>query len=156
MRVIGVDPGLAFSGWGIVESRGSKLCCLGYGVIETTQAQAGAGRLHSIYEGLCAVIEKWEPAAAAVETLFFGRNAKSAMQVAEARGVCCAALAAAGLEVADLHPNEIKKGITGVVRVDKRQVQEMVKLVLGLESIPKPDHAADALAAAVCLLNRGF
>jgi crossover junction endodeoxyribonuclease RuvC len=155
-RVIGVDPGLAASGWGMIEYSGQRARYMAHGCIETPASQARAERLLTIYRGIRAVIEEWRPAEAAVEVLFFARNVKSAIPVAEARGVLCMALAEAGLPVREFTPNAIKQGVSGVSGADKRQVQEMVRMILGLESAPGPDHAADALAAAICAANSGI
>jgi crossover junction endodeoxyribonuclease RuvC len=152
-RIIGVDPGLAASGWGMLEYSGQRARHLAHGCIETPPTQSRCERLLAIYRGIRAVIEKWRPGEAAVEVLFFARNVKSAIPVAEARGVLCMALAEAGLSVRELTPNAIKQGVSGVAGADKRQVQEMVRIILGLEAAPRPDHAADALAAAICAAN---
>ncbi|MDR0410172.1 MAG: crossover junction endodeoxyribonuclease RuvC [Spirochaetaceae bacterium] len=149
-RIIGVDPGLASSGWGVLEYSGQRARYLAHGCIETPASQNHAERLLSIYNEIRAVLDKWRPVEAAVEGLFFARNVKSAIPVAEARGVLCMALAQAGLLVREFRPNEIKKAVSGVATADKRQVQEMIRIVLGLEAAPRPDHAADALAAAIC------
>jgi len=98
-------------------------------------------------------VETYKPGEAAIETLYFGRNVSSAIPVAEARGVISAALAEQSLPITELTPNAIKQGVTGVTRADKKQIQHMVKLILGLPEIPSPDHAADALAAAICHAN---
>jgi crossover junction endodeoxyribonuclease RuvC len=155
-RIIGVDPGLAASGWGVLEYSGQRARYLAHGCIETPASQNHAERLLAIYKGIRAVIEEWQPGEAAVEVLFFARNVKSAIPVAEARGVLCMALAEAGLQVREFTPNAIKQGVSGVSGADKRQVQEMVRMILGLEAPPRPDHAADALAAAICAANSGI
>ncbi|MDR2098085.1 MAG: crossover junction endodeoxyribonuclease RuvC [Spirochaetaceae bacterium] len=152
-RIIGVDPGLAASGWGMLEYSGQRARHLAHGCIETQASQNHAERLFTIYKGIRAVIDEWRPAEAAVEVLFFARNVKSAIPVAEARGVLCMALAEAGLCVREFTPNAIKQGVSGAAGADKRQVQEMVRMILGLDAVPRPDHAADALAAAICAAN---
>ncbi|MDR1256418.1 MAG: crossover junction endodeoxyribonuclease RuvC [Spirochaetaceae bacterium] len=149
-RIIGVDPGLAASGWGIIEYSGQRARYLSHGCIETPASQNHAERLLAIYNGIRAAIDEWRPVEAAVEVLFFARNATSAIPVAEARGVLCMALAGAGLPVREFTPNAIKRGVSGVSTADKRQVQGMVRVILGLDDIPRPEHSADALAAAIC------
>jgi crossover junction endodeoxyribonuclease RuvC len=152
-RIIGVDPGLAASGWGMLEYSGQRARYLAHGCIETDSAQTRSERLLVIYNGIRTIIQEWHPVEAAVEVLFFARNVKSAIPVAEARGVLCMALAEAGLVVREFTPNSIKQGVSGVSGADKRQVQEMVRIILGLDAAPRPDHAADALAAAICAAN---
>jgi crossover junction endodeoxyribonuclease RuvC len=153
--ILGIDPGLANTGWGLVERAGSAFRCAGYGAITTEPEEELPLRLLAIARGVRAVFQKWNPAACAVESLYFGRNVTSAISVAEARGVVLALAAEAGVPVYSVKPNDIKKSVTGVTRADKMQVQEMTRLLLGLAEIPKPDHAADALAAAICIINSG-
>ena len=149
-RIIGIDPGLASTGWGMVDCVGGKIRYVDHGSIETKAGQAQAERLFFIMESLRSVLDIYQPSEAAVENLYFGRNVSSAIPVAEARGVIFVALAERGLTIRELRPNVIKQGVTGVASADKKQVQEMVRIILGLEEIPKPDHAADALGAAIC------
>jgi len=152
-RIIGIDPGLASAGWGIVECKGGKLRYVDHGSIKTKAGVPQAERLFFIMESLRSVIDKYKPSESVMEILYFGKNVSSAIPVAEARGVIFAVLAESGLPVLELRPNAIKQGVTGVSSADKKQVQEMVKIILGLSEIPKPDHAADALAAAICAGN---
>ncbi|MDR0449777.1 MAG: crossover junction endodeoxyribonuclease RuvC [Treponema sp.] len=154
-RILGLDPGLASTGWGLLEVSGNRLRYLAHGCIETEASSPRAERLFFIYREICRVLETYKPREGAVENLYFGRNVSSAMAVAEARGVIILALVQQGLEVAEFTPGAIKTGVAGVSRAGKGQVQEMVRLILGLESIPKPDHAADALAAAICAAHSG-
>jgi crossover junction endodeoxyribonuclease RuvC len=149
-RIIGVDPGLASTGWGVVDYSGGKIRYISHGCIETEAGRPRAERLFVILTALRRVLDEWRPREAAVEILFFGRNVSSAIPVAEARGVVSAALAERGLPVREFTPNAVKQGVVGVASADKSQIQEMVKIILGLSEIPKPDHAADALAAAIC------
>jgi crossover junction endodeoxyribonuclease RuvC len=121
-----------------------------YGCIETKAGDPVSERLLFIYESIQKVIETYKPAKAAIENLYFGRNVTSAISVAEARGVLCVALAQANIPVLELRPNTVKKGVTGVISAGKAQVQEMVRIILGLRDTPRPDHAADALAMAIC------
>ena len=150
VRIIGVDPGLASTGWGIVEYSGDRLRYLAHGCIETCAEVKRGERLVFIYNSFLKILETYRPAEAAMENLYFGKNISSAMTVAEARGVLLLTLTARGLPVREMTPNAIKKAVVGVTRADKSQIQEMVRLILGLPEIPKPDHAADALGAAIC------
>jgi crossover junction endodeoxyribonuclease RuvC len=152
-RVIGVDPGLASTGWGLVEYSRGRIRYLAHGCIETKADSCRGDRLFFIYRSIQEVLDTWEPEEAAMETLYFGRNVSSAIPVAEARGVLSLALAERGIPVAELTPSDIKRGVVGVSRADKRQIQEMVRLLLNLPVIPSPDHAADALGAAICAVN---
>jgi crossover junction endodeoxyribonuclease RuvC len=152
-RIIGIDPGLASSGWGIIEYAGSRLTYLAHGCIETEAVLPRAERLFFIYRQINNVLETWNPSEAAMETLYFGKNVSSAIAVAEARGVLSLAMAERSLPLAEFTPQAIKQAVVGVSRAEKEQVQEMVRLILGLPVIPRPDHAADALAAAVCLAH---
>lgn len=152
-RILGIDPGLAKTGWGIIERTGSHTRCLDFGCIKTLAEEKHEKRLSGIYREISAIIKKWKPLAGAIETLYFAKNAKTAMPVGEARGVLCLAMAETGLSVFEYSPNVIKKSITGAGSADKKQIQEMVRLILGLEEIPYPDHAADALGAAICCAN---
>ena len=153
-RIIGVDPGLASTGWGIIESsRDSsreKLKYIAHGCIKTDPGKSRGERLAFIHKSFIKILRTYEPVEAAIENLYFGRNISSAMAVAEARGVLLMALGAKGLAVQELTPNAIKQAVAGVSRADKKQIQEMVRIVLGLKDIPRPDHAADALGAAIC------
>jgi crossover junction endodeoxyribonuclease RuvC len=154
-RIIGIDPGLASTGWGILDSVNGKIKYLDHGVILTKADTPRADRLFFILQFIRNLLKKYKPQEAAIETLYFGKNVSSAIPVAEARGVISAAIAEKGIFLHEFTPNAIKQGVTGVSAADKKQVQEMVKLILGLEKVPKPDHAADALAAAICAINSG-
>ena len=149
-RIIGIDPGLASTGWGLIEYSQGRLRYIAHGCIETGPGKIRGERLVFIYQSFLKILKKYKPTEAAMENLYFGRNVSSAMTVAEARGVLLLALTAQGLPVKELTPNAIKQAVVGVSRADKKQVQEMVRLLLGLSEIPKPDHAADALGAAIC------
>jgi len=153
-RILGVDPGLASTGWGVVEADGQNIVYIAHGCIETKADRPRAERLFSIYTAFREVLDVYEPVESAMETLYFGRNVTSAMGVAEARGVLSLVLAERGLLIREFTPNAIKQGVTGQSKgVDKSQVQEMVRLILNMEDIARPDHAADALGAAVCAAN---
>jgi crossover junction endodeoxyribonuclease RuvC len=149
-RIIGIDPGLASTGWGVVDYAGGKIRHLGHGCIETKADRPRADRLFFIFTSVRDLLETWRPKEAAIETLYFGRNVSSAIPVAEARGVISAALAERGLLIREFTPNAIKQGVVGLASADKAQIQDMVRIILGLAEIPKPDHAADALGAAIC------
>ncbi len=150
MIILGIDPGLANTGWGVVEHAGSRFRCLGYGCITTSRADRATTRLHEVYSGLEAVIRRFEPAECAVESIYFGTNAKTAFSTGQARGAALLAAAQAGLDLGEYGPGEIKMAVVGSGRADKRQVAFMVRSVLGLDAEPGSEHAADALAAAIC------
>jgi crossover junction endodeoxyribonuclease RuvC len=152
-RIIGIDPGLASTGWGVLDSVNGKIKYIDHGVIVTKADTPRADRLFFILQCIRDLLKKYKPHEAAIETLYFGKNVSSAIPVAEARGVISAAIAEKGIFLHEFTPNAIKQGVTGVSAADKKQVQEMVRLILGLEKIPKPDHAADALAAGICAMN---
>ena len=153
MRVLGIDPGTATTGYGVVEEVEGNLRPLAVGVIRTPAGQPLPVRLQLIYRGVRDLAAEWEPSAAAVEELFFSSNVRTAMSVGQARGVALLALADAGLTVAEYTPPAIKQAVTGYGNADKAQIQEMVRLLLGLEKVPRPDDAADALAVAICHLH---
>ena len=155
-RIIGIDPGLASTGWGILDSVDRKIKYVDHGVIVTKADTPRAERLFFILQYIRDLIKKYKPQEAAIETLYFGKNVSSAIPVAEARGVISAAIAEKGIFLHEFTPNAIKQGVTGVSNADKKQVQEMVRLILGLEKVPKPDHAADALAAGICAINKNI
>jgi crossover junction endodeoxyribonuclease RuvC len=149
-RVLGLDPGTAITGYGIVCSEGQSLTPVIHGVITTAAGLALPVRLQQLYAELRELIRTHQPSVAAVEELYFARNARTALAVGHARGVILLALAEAGLEIHSYTPLQVKKAITGYGRADKEQVQQMVRLLLSLEAIPQPDDAADALAVAIC------
>ena len=153
MKILGIDPGTATTGYGVVEDVDGSLKSLACGTIRTPAGQPLPQRLQSIYQGICELVAEWEPSAAAVEELFFSRNVRTAMSVGHARGVILLALAEAGLPIAEYTPLAIKQAVTGYGSADKAQMQDMVRMLLGLSEKPKPDDAADALAVAICHLN---
>jgi crossover junction endodeoxyribonuclease RuvC len=146
-RVLGIDPGLASTGWAVIDDKAGKLFYIDHGAIITKADCLRADRLFFIFQSIRAIIKKYKPGEAAIETLYFGKNVSSAIPVAEARGVVLTA--AHGLILHELTPNAIKQSVTGTARAEKKQIQEMVRVILGLQEIPKPDHAADALGAAI-------
>ncbi|MCL2800222.1 MAG: crossover junction endodeoxyribonuclease RuvC [Treponema sp.] len=152
-RILGIDPGLASTGWGVLNDIDGKIVYIDHGTIITKAGCPRAERLFFIFQSIREIIKKYKPSEAAIEILFFGKNVTSAIPVAEARGVISAAVAEKGIPLHEFTPNAIKKGITGSASADKKQIQEMVRIILGLEKAPKPDHAADALGAAICAVN---
>lgn len=153
MLVMGLDPGLAVTGYGFVEGDGHEIFPGPYGVVRTSSRLPTADRLLRLHERLSDVVARHRPDVVAVEQLFFGINARTAMLVGEARGVQLLALAQAGLQVAEYTPLQVKLSVTGYGRADKAQVQEMVRVLLNLEDVPRPVDAADALAIAICHLH---
>ncbi|WP_455381729.1 crossover junction endodeoxyribonuclease RuvC [Salinispira pacifica] len=152
-RIIGIDPGLAHTGWGVVDAEGSRYHYCEHGVISTTSGTGVGERLLFIYDSLVEILNRFSPSEAGIESLYFSRNITSAIPVAQARGIVLLALAQNGVAAAEYPPQAIKQAIVGAGRAEKHQVQELVRVLLGLEKIPKPDHAADALAAAICHAN---
>ncbi|HEY3317286.1 MAG TPA: crossover junction endodeoxyribonuclease RuvC [Coriobacteriia bacterium] len=153
MIILGIDPGLANTGWGVVEAGGNRLRCLGYGCVTTPAEDPLAQRLSAVHTSLLSVIREHEPAECAVEKLFFNVNVRTAFATGQARGVALLATAEARLRVGEYGPSEIKQAVVGYGGAEKSQVQYMVKTILGLPAAPKPDHAADALAVAICHAN---
>jgi crossover junction endodeoxyribonuclease RuvC len=151
---LGIDPGTATTGYGLVriEPDGS-LVAVKYGVLLTPKESTASARLVMLYDQLRDVLDEYKPQLAAVEKLFFARNVTTALAVGQARGVVMLAIEQAGIEVFEYTPKEVKNAVAGYGGADKRQVQEMVRALLQLDSIPKPDDAADALAIAITHLN---
>jgi len=150
MIILGIDPGTAITGFGIIESQKNKLKVLGFGCIETDKNLDMPERLSLIAKELKNIIRKYKPQIMAVEELFFFKNSKTVITVGQARGVVLFIGKDQGLKVCEYTPLQVKQAVVGYGRAEKRQVQQMVKSILGLKSIPKPDDAADALAIAVC------
>ncbi len=154
MLALGLDPGTATTGYGLVRlAPDGELLAVKHGVISTPQDTPAAERLVMLYEQLQELLREHRPETAAVEKLFFQRNVTTAIAVGQARGVLLLSLAQAGLDVFEYTPNEIKQAVAGYGSAGKRQVQEMVRVLLGLDAIPRPDDAADALAVAITHLN---
>jgi crossover junction endodeoxyribonuclease RuvC len=151
--VLGIDPGTAALGYGIVERTGGRLRAVDYGCVTTSPDTALPDRLHHIHGLVAELIETHHPDLVAVERLFFSRNAQSAFGVGQARGVVLLAAAQAGVPVREATPNEVKIGVTGYGNAEKGQVARMVAVILGLAEIPTPDDTADALATAICIAN---
>lgn len=152
--VIGIDPGLASTGWGVVRFDGSRFIHVGHGVVKTDPDMPLSQRLLKIHKEIRKVLARHAPSEAGIEELFFSKNASSAMQVAQARGVVLLALGQRDMTVGYYSPQQVKQAVIGRGKADKAQVQRLVSVVLGLDSIPAPDHAADALAVAICHANR--
>lgn len=150
MRILGIDPGYAILGYGVVDATGTKLAVVDYGVIETTPNERLPERLNRLFDGTCTLIERFQPEVAVFEELFFYRNTTTALAVGAGRGVAILAGQRAGIPLYEYTPMQIKLAVTGNGHADKRAVQSMVKMLLSLKSVPKPDDAADALAAAIC------
>lgn len=153
MRIIGIDPGTATTGFSIMECLDGDLKILDYGCICTKKEFSQSSRLNQIAKDLNTLIKKWRPDSAAIEKLFFQKNIKTAMNVSEARGVIMQKLEEKGVEISEYTPLEIKNSICGYGKADKKMVQQMVKLYLNLPYIPQPDDAADAIAISICHTN---
>lgn len=149
MRIIGIDPGTGILGFGVIEVEGHKNRLVDAGVIRTPVKEDDSVRLQTIFDELTDIIAQDKPSEMAVEKLFFAQNVTTAMTVAQARGVVLLAGRQAGLKIAEYTPLQIKQSLTGYGRADKKQMQEMVRALLGLKEVPKPDDCADALAAAL-------
>jgi crossover junction endodeoxyribonuclease RuvC len=152
-RVIGVDPGIRDTGFAVLDYSGNRYRLASYGVISTKTGTPQGERLNAIYNRLTDIIAEFQPREAGMETLFFARNVTSAFAVSEARGVVTLCLTRNNLRVREYTPNAIKQAVSGNARADKKLVQEYVKILLGLPEIPKPDHAADAIAVAITYLH---
>jgi crossover junction endodeoxyribonuclease RuvC len=149
MRVLGIDPGTARMGWGVIEGD-EEPRLVDYGTLTTPAGQPLSDRLHDLFLALREVVADHRPDTAALEELFFARNVRTAFSVGQARGAALVALAEAGLTVHEYSPLEVKMAVTGYGAAEKAQVQEMVRALLSLDEVPRPDDAADALAVALC------
>ena len=148
--ILGIDPGLANTGWGVVHQAGSRLSCVAYGCVSTPAHQPLERRLLKIHDQIAAVIDRFDPVCVGIETVWFGQNVSAAFATGQARGAALVACAEGGLSVGEFTPKQIKLAVVGTGSAEKAQVQYMVKRLLGLERLPSPDHSADALAAAIC------
>ena len=152
--VIGIDPGTAITGYGLIrEQENGELEWIAHGVVTTPSDWDEPKRLLEIYQKLCEILSNYKPDCCAVEKLFFQKNVKTAISVGQGRGAALIAAARSELPVGEYTPLEVKQAVVGYGSADKRQVQQMVKVLLGLSDIPKPDDAADALAVAICHLH---
>lgn len=150
MRILGIDPGYAIMGYGILDKVGNHFRVVTYGSILTDSGMYMEDRLVYLYDQLQSIIEEFRPEEASIEELFFNNNAKTAILVGQARGIAVLACAKSGLRVSEYTPLQIKQALVGYGRAEKKQMQAMVKTILNLKEVPKPDDTADALAAAIC------
>lgn len=155
LRILGIDPGYAIVGYGIIEQIGNRFRVIDYGSIQTKAGLPPVERLQIIYNELRNIIYTHKPECMAIEELFFNNNSKTAIMVAQARGVLLLGAANEGLEIYEYTPLQVKQAVTGYGRADKQQVQQMTKALLGLDKVPKPDDTADALAIAICHAHTG-
>lgn len=151
--ILGVDPGIADTGYGVISDDKGKVTCLAYGSIKTSSKDDLITRLNQLHLELDKVIKKYQPALVSVEELFFSKNVKTALTVGHARGVILLTIKQNNLPIFEFKPAQVKQAVSGYGAAKKDQVQKMVKTLLGLKEIPKPDDAADALAIAMCALN---
>ena len=151
--ILGIDPGLAFTGYGVIRCSGSRFRCIAHGTVRTSPRDGMGERLVQIHQGIMDIITTYEPEEAGIETVYFSKNSKSAIPVAQARGVVLYTLASRGVPFAEYTPLELKQSVVGNGRAEKSQIQQVLKMILNLEEIPRPDHASDALAAAFCHAN---
>ena len=150
MRILGIDPGYGITGFGIIDAQRGSTQLLGCGAITTPAGMDFSARLEIIYEDMRALLEKAKPDAVAIEELFFGQNVTTGIGVAQSRGVILLAIHQAGLPVTSYKPSQVKQAVVGYGNATKHQVQDMTKRLLGLQQMPKPDDAADAIAIALC------
>lgn len=150
MIILGIDPGFAITGYGILNYERNKFTVLDYGVVSTKSTDLFTSRLLAIDTTIRSLIDKYKPESCAIEKLFFNSNAKTAIAVAEGRGVAVTAVASQGIDVFEYTPLQVKQAVVGYGRAEKQQIQQMVKIILHMDKIVKPDDAADALAIAIC------
>lgn len=150
MITFGIDPGTAILGWGVVEERSGTLSMIAYGVVRTPAGTEQSQRLLQLHTELSTLLQKYKPDSAAVEELFFSKNVTTALAVGQARGVALLSLAQCSIPIFEYKPLVVKQAVAGYGGADKKQMQEMVRMTLRLEAVPKPDDAADALAIAIC------
>lgn len=150
MKILGIDPGYAILGWGIIEKTGNRFRAIDYGAITTDKDMPMPERLEVLYDELREIIREHNPEVASIEKLFFNTNTTTAINVGQARGVAILACIKGDLELAEYTPLQIKQALVGYGRADKKQIQFMVKTMLNLKAVPRPDDTADALAAAIC------
>lgn len=150
MRILGIDPGIAIVGYGVVDKEGNRYKTVAYDAVTTKAHTPLEVRLEKVYNGVCEIIKEYKPDAMSIEELFFNNNAKTALTVGQARGVIILAAVQNHIPVYEYTPLQVKQALTGYGRASKTQIQQMMKSMLGLTEIPKPDDVADALAIAVC------
>lgn len=151
--ILGIDPGIADTGYGLILAKGNQLKCLAYGSIKTASGLALETRLEILHRELDKIIKKYKPTQAGIEKLFFSKNVKTALIVGQARGVILLNLKQNKIPVSEVSPSQVKQGIATYGQASKTQVQKMIKLILKLDELPQPDDAADALAVAISILN---
>ena len=151
--ILGLDPGIADTGYGVIREEGGRLSCLAYGSIKTKAGEDLISRLNILHCELDKIIKRYRPESVAVESLFFNKNVRTAIIVGQARGVILLTISQNKLAVSDFTPSQVKQAVASYGKASKKQVQKMVKLILCLKEIPQPDDAADALAIAICALN---
>jgi len=149
MKIIGIDPGIGRTGWGVIEAEKGRITVRSYGCIETKPNDEVSSRLYSLYKKIIVIIDKYKPEVLAIEELFFNTNAKTALIVGQSRGVILLTAASRNLISAVYTPLQVKMALTGYGRAEKNQIGQMVKVLLKLHDIPKPDDTADALAIAL-------
>lgn len=153
MIILGIDPGTAITGYGVIETVKSNIVYHAHGVIRTKSSQNLTQRLYHIYKGIISLIKKYNPESVAVEEIYFSKNARTALSVGHARGVVLLSAVNSGVEVREYTPLQVKQAVAGYGRANKIQIQKMVKNILALNDLPSPDDAADALAVAICHAN---
>lgn len=150
MVILGIDPGYAIIGYGVLEYDGRKFRTVGFGAITTTSDMEFNDRLTTIYRDMCTVLDTYRPDCMGIEKLYFNTNQKTGIDVAQARGVILLSAAQRNVSITEYTPLQVKQSVVGYGRAEKKQVQEMTKKILGLSAVPKPDDTADALAIAIC------
>lgn len=153
MRILGIDPGTATTGWAIIEENKGKINPIAFGHISTSPENSTAERLREVADDIDGIIKKYKPQESAIEDIFFFKNQKTAVKVSQSRGAILLTLEKKNVKIFSYTPLQVKQSITGYGRAEKRQIQLMVKNILKLKSIPKPDDTADAIAIAICHLN---
>ena len=155
MIILGIDPGLAIVGWGVIEYKSSRFRTIAYGALRTPAGMRTEERLREIYDGMKELIDRYHPEAIAVEELFFNTNVTTGIRVAEARGIVLLSAEQAGIPISEYTPMQVKQAVVGYGKAEKRQVISMVTMLLGLPKPPSPDDTADALAIAICHAHCG-
>ena len=150
MVILGIDPGYAIVGWGVIDYTANRFQVIAYGAVTTEAKTPFNERLETVYDGICDIINKYKPDALAIEKLFYNNNAKTVIDVSQARGVIMLSAQKNGVPAFEYTPLQVKQSVVGYGRAEKKQVQEMIKRILFLEKVPKPDDTADALAMAIC------
>jgi crossover junction endodeoxyribonuclease RuvC len=154
--IIGIDPGLASTGYGLIAVENGRSIHVAHGVVTTAASLATTARLSELYHKIIALLDEYKPDEACIEDIYFAKNSKTFVAVAQAKGVLLLALAEYGLAVEEYSPLEIKRAVAGNGRAEKTQVQELVRIILKMKEAPAPDHAADALAAAICHTHQSY